>query len=114
MPSMVAQLSEAVGAANGDVLDAPVASVDHPRQVVPVLLADPDALLECIQRKVGTQRPRHSPTDDPSGMVEDERDVHEPDPDRYLGDVGSLNRTGSDGGSGYWIPTKGWSDRCVA
>ena len=25
-----------------------------------------------------------------------------------------LNRTGSDGGSGYWIPTKGWSDRCVA
>lgn len=27
---------------------------------------------------------------------------------------GALNRTGSDGGSGYWIPTKGWSDRCVA
>lgn len=25
-----------------------------------------------------------------------------------------LNRTGSDGGSGYWIPTKGWSVRFVA
>ena len=25
-----------------------------------------------------------------------------------------LNRPGSDGGSGYWIPTKGWSVRFVA
>ena len=30
------------------------------------------------------------------------------------GQSDALNRTGSDGGSGYWIPTKGWSDRCVA
>ena len=25
-----------------------------------------------------------------------------------------VNRPGSDGGSGYWIPTRGWSVRFVA
>ena len=27
---------------------------------------------------------------------------------------GTVNRTGSDGGSGYWISTSGWSVRFVA
>lgn len=28
--------------------------------------------------------------------------------------LGAMNRPGSDGGSGYWIPTRGWSVRFVA
>lgn len=53
-------LTETLGVADREVLTAPITVVDQLIQIA----SSPDRHLQCVQREVGSQRPRRPPTDD--------------------------------------------------
>src|SRR5699024_1761597 len=69
-------LDEALGVADGDVLDALVAVVREPGDVVAGVLAGPDPHLQRVQSEVGPQRFRQLPADHAAGEhIDDERGI---------------------------------------
>src|SRR5690625_640099 len=80
--------SEALRVAHGDVLDALVAVVREPGDVVTCVLTGPDAHLQRVQGEVGPQRLRQLPADHAAGEhIDDERGI---DPARERAAVGDV------------------------
>ncbi len=80
-----ARFGEAFGVTEGDILNAAIAVMDEPVDVV----ASAERLFERVECEVGSQRWRHAPTDDGAREdIDDEGDVREAFPRRNIRDVG--------------------------
>src|SRR3990172_5799420 len=80
-------VGQALGVADREVLDPPIAVVDEPGEILGS--PAPDRHLEGIEGELGAERARHPPADDPAGKdVDDEGGVAEAGPGRDVRQIG--------------------------